>query len=434
MKDEARHFRLSLGANIKNLPVIVAFVENTSRICGLNKNGALSVSLATEEVFSYLCKLNNAVRQINIECTDNIFNFQMSFLFEAKNLDLSTFNITSKVQHHTDEGLESMGLIIASRSIDNFYLEEKNGNTLSLTLIKDKTYEKCEAAPVYKDAPSACVEIKTPGIEEIKVLSQMIAFHGKPASYPDDFLYPGKMIDMFEAGALDILIGLDSSSRVCGGIMWKNFGKKTAEFYGPYVFNKSEDELGHALLDECIGALARTDALSMVGLFHSGIAEDKYFESLGQASDLAEGEDHVTSRALFRQLKEDEGSSVWCHPDLEPFIEKEYQTHFFPREITKIKHFGESISENSVIATDFQHSGRKVVMRPILFGKDAESVIKEHVNLFKDEGIEDVCFEMDLGVASQCSFTEALKNNGFEPVLLFPYGGIKDIVIFRHRG
>ncbi len=433
MRKNTEKFLLSLDSSIKNLSVATSFVENTSTICGLDKSGTLSVCLAAEEVFSYLCKLDKPARRIDIECADNIFNFQMSFLFKADNIDLSTFNITSKARHDTDEGLESLGLILASRSVDHFYLNE-DGRSISLTLAKNKIYEKCKAAPVYKKIPSACVEIRKPGKEEIAVLSQMIAFHGKPSSYPDDFLYTGKTIDMFESGALDILIALDSHSRVCGGIMWKNCDKKTAEFYGPYVFNSMEDKLGHALLDECISALARTEVFNMVGLFHTGIGEDEYFETLGQASDFAEGEEDVNSQALFRLLKEDEGTSVWSHPDLEKFITGEYKKHFFPREITQVKHFGESVLEHSVIATDFQHSGKKALMRPVLFGKDADSILAEHVKLFKNEGIKDVSFEMDLGVAWHCDFTDALKNNGFKPVFLLPYGGVKDIVIFRHKG
>ena len=60
-----------------------------------------------------------------------------------------------------------------------------------------------------------------------------------------------------------------------------------------------------------------------------------------------------------------------------------------------------------------------------------EDNLMRHLQLFRNEGIRNVVFEIDLGSAWKSAVIPCLLRNGFRPVQILPYAGDGDIILFQ---
>jgi hypothetical protein len=116
---------------------------------------------------------------------------------------------------------------------------------------------------------------------------------------------------------------------------------------------------------------------------------------------------------------------------LTPFLQAEYRRLVLPREIRQVQAAGEARASHSVLASELDRANRRVTLRPIWSGTDAERNVKDHVQLFEKEGLENVFFIMDVGRSWQAQFAPAALACGFAPRLVLPYGGKGDLVVFQ---
>lgn len=433
MKNEPDQTVLQVNADPAFTSVVNAFAENSALTLGLRNPETLELTLAAEEVFTYLC---NVVLPegglVGIRCFGGGYYVQIDFTFPAAEFDMRAFNITATVSLSEEAEFEQMGLLLASRSVDRFKVTRDPAQGMKLTLIKEKVYPAVEAGAPLQIKPLEKFSVRAPVSEELKLFVQQVERFYSNQTLPNFLKFPGKLVDMVGGGELLSAIAIGTSGEIGGGVFWQWIGDKAVECFGPYLFNQGEDSsMSGTLLDSCIGAIAKTQAVVLINRFPTKEFPRKQFEYLGDFVEYAGDAPGSSRDAWVRLLQEDTGCVVWLHPQLDAFAEKEYTRLVLPREIRRVTDQGEQRAPHSVLLTAFDRFANSVWIEPVLYGLDFESNLSQHLDLFQREGIPNVFFQMDLGQAWQADFALGLLQNGFAPALILPYAGTADQIVFQ---
>lgn len=426
-----RRVNLTVTAIASFLPVATTFVEKSALALGLEEKEALSLTLAAEEIFLHLCETASG-KEVEIRCAGGGYYVQAEFNIPVEDLDLRAFNFSTRIKPDEESSLEDLGLVLASRSVDRFQVWEEKGQGLHLRLIKEKNYPVLEESAPLPAKPLSKVLIRPPNQDELKTLAQLGTWYYPSYVRPVFFLTPGKVVDMAAEGEFKAVVAVDPQGQVGGGILWYWRGLKTIACSGPYLFNQPKDSsLAEALLEAVLRDIARTSALGLLSRYPTRELPLNYFEPLGSFSFFPPEGTPVSITAYFRHLQEDEGSLVWSHPELEPFLQQEFQRMVLPREMRRVTDFGEKKNPYSVLSAKFDRGRALVTLEPMRPGADREENLAGHLQLLRKEGWRNIFFEMDLAESWQVEFTPALFKNKFTPRLLLPYAGQGDVVIFQ---
>jgi len=437
MQNQWHQVLLQVSASEAFVALVNSFVETAAVAFCLGRTEALALTLAAEEVFQYLCRrVLPEGQQVDLICSGGGYFVRLEFAFTASDLDLRAFNITATASLSDEAGLEEMGLLLASRSVDRFKVVRGPGQVIKLTLTKEKVYAAQAAHPTL--APPKMLEkfaLRTPDSEELKLMALLIASHYDNQMLPGFFAYPGKLVDMAQGGELRSSAAIGPAGEMGGGIFWRWIGAKGVECFGPYLFNQGLDSpIPNALLDCCIGAIARTSAVMLISRYPTAELLHGQFEYLGSTLTHARDGTHMRRDAWARMLQEDIGSTVWVDPQLSDFVERQYSRLVLPREIRLVKNLGEQRPPHSVLLTTFERPRSSAWIEPISLGKDYETNLIQHMEFLQRDGILNVFFTLDLGQSWQAELTAGLLQQGFEPCLLLPYSGTGDEVVFQLRG
>lgn len=436
MRQSAPEVVLRVDANEEFLPLVVAFSEKASLCLGLGHEEALGLALASEEIFLYLCQkvLRNG-GSVELRCSSGGYFVRADFHFEAPLFDMRAFNITTTFSPGEEDQFEDIGLLMASRSVDRFQITENNGQVLRLALIKEKGYPAVERDPAIPVGATATFTIHEPHPEQVKLFSRFTHSLYRNVPLPGFFATPGKVADMVAAGEYSCAVALGEDGDVVGGMLWHWMGRRIVRCFGPFVFVRiPEPAMAEALLHHCINAIARTSAVGLVNMYPTPEFPRREFESLGKISFCCEARKAVEVTAWFRLMREDPGSTIWAHPDIEDYLRSEYRRLVLPREVRSARHFGERRSPHSVLSAQFDRRQGRVSVYPIWAGEDAEENIRDHLRLFRREGLPRTFFIMDLGQPWQATFTPGLLANGFRPRMVLPCAGEGDLVFFQYEG
>lgn len=434
MKRRTGNLLLSVDADEIFLPVVTAFVEKAASCFGLAEGESLRLTLAAEEVFMHLCrKATHSAGPLEIACSNGGYFAQAVFSLPTDSFDLKALNITAAISLEDDAELDSMGLVIASRSVDRFMLGRETGGQLRLTLIKEKSYPlPSPAEPAVAAALSKAV-LRSPAPEELKFISRLAVSYYDARALSDILLYPGKLSDMIAAGEYDCLAAVGESGQIGGAIFWRKLGENMVECFGPYLFNQpSTSTISEDLLEGCLGAVARSTAVGIVNIGPPAGFPVRRFELLGAFDSYGPDGSSTAVEAWFRMLGEDTGAAVWVHPDLEAFIRCEYAKLVLPREIRLDRPSGETLPRHCVLSAEFDRPRGRVTLRPMWPGADAAENIVRHLKLMKTENIPNIHFAIDLGQAWQTLFVPGLFQAGFEPRFVLPYAAKGDVVVFQY--
>ncbi|MBW1910244.1 MAG: hypothetical protein JRJ11_11990 [Deltaproteobacteria bacterium] len=433
MKEKTKQYvSLNVQADAVFLPLATSFVENAAVGLGLGHAEALSLTLATEEIFSYLCQMALPDQAIEIRCSSGGYYVRADFHFSVKDFNMRAFNLTATVSVDDEASLEEMGLLIASRSVERFQIAEEKGRGVQLTLVKEKKYPASDEETVPPSRPLPEFSIQGPNPEEVKLFTLLVNRHYQGKVIPGFFKFPGKVVDMVNEGEYQAALALGPTGQMGGGIVWHWAGLNTVECFGPYLFKQNPDSnMANDLLEACLGAIARTHAVGLISRYPTEDLPQEHFEPLGSLTIFNQEGSTTSLTSYFRQMQEDPGTSVWSHTELEFFLREEYARLVLPREIRLVKDLGETKSPFSVLSAEFDRSQMIVTLRPIRPGADADKNMANHLKLFTEESLRSVFFEMDLAQPWQTEFTPTLLKNGFTPRLVLPYAGQGDLVIFQ---
>lgn len=120
------------------LRIVTGFAEESAKAFGLASSEALKLTLATEEVFTHLCQSTQSDNTIGVEAVNGRYYALLRFTFKVPDFDPRTFNLTAHLSLEDESDLKEMGLLIASRAVDRFYLTGSPQRELELGLIKEK--------------------------------------------------------------------------------------------------------------------------------------------------------------------------------------------------------------------------------------------------------------------------------------------------------
>ena len=412
------------------LPVCMGFVEQSARALGLGERGALSLTLAAEEIFNYLADGAAPDQDLHIECLGGGYEVTTAFTLPSNTLDLRAFNLTSQVTLSDDQAPAELGLLIAARMVDRLRFSQKAGK-FQLSLSKDKAYPALDDAPFPMPAAAPAVTVKSPDVAEFHLfLNRLRAF--PPKWLPAEFAWPGKIVDMAAAGVYHAVIAVDPVGNLGGVLLWQWRGHRLVECYGPYLFGQPA-ATAHLLLDRLLAVLARTRAVGLLCRYPAPDLPAEYFEALGTLCQHAPDGSMLESPAYYRSLVEDAGAITWSHPALRQFLASEYQRLAFARDLAPVGAAGEAVDPCSVLTAEFNRPAGEVTLRPLWWGADAEANLREHVRVLRQEGLNDLFFELDLGRAWQGHFTPALLATGFRPRVILPHAGHGDLLVFQHE-
>jgi anti-sigma regulatory factor (Ser/Thr protein kinase) len=434
---------LEVRLDLNLLPVVTSFGEQVSRSLGLSAAQIHEMTLATEEIFAFLCQSGKKDDQVVVQALDGSYYVELRWLLRSARLDLRTFNITASVNPDDEDSLEDMGLLIAARSVDRFRLSQAADEGIVLSLIKDKHYPEITDAISPPASVTGEIRLIRPDTDELKTFVHYLVASYPSFLYPPSFRFPGKVADMVSGGQFDALIAVDAKGRICGGTLWQYLQQKTVEMFGPYLFphlpaqddseKGMQDRLSGLLLEGCLGRVARTTAIGLICRYLTPFFLADYFEFLGSV-DVAVPEGGSRDLPVYyRQIQEDAGCQIWSHPALETFLKEQYKRLVLPREIRLIRPEGETRAAHSVISTHSNREQRQVTMTLAWDGADTTRNLSRHLQLFEKEGLTNVFFAVDLAFPWQTRIVPDLLDRHFTPRLLLPYGGESDLVLFQHK-
>jgi hypothetical protein len=432
----SRPGRLSLNATFQAefLPVVTAFVEQSCLALGLGRQEALKLTLASEEIFAYLCGATRTADPLEVICSGGLYYGAVEFSFPRKEFNLRALNLTTRVSADREEEWAEMGLLIAARSVDRLQVLDGEGGRLTLRLTREKAYPSDDGLTAPESAPGGPLTVRTASAEEVKAFIRLLNLHYEKVYFPPAFRFPGKAADMVASGDCAAVVAVDARGRLGGGLVWKEGDGKTVECFGPYLFGLPEPETSAAaLLDAFLEKVARTRATGCLSRYGSRALPRGYFDALGTVT-YRRGDGSILERpASYRHLFEDTGASAWASEALRPFLEAEYGRLFLPRTLHPARYEGEALPTFSVFATEFDKDLEQVTLRPLWPGQDAPENLERHLQVFREEGFVNIFFELDLGVPWQGRMGNLLCERGFRPRLILPEGGQADVVVFQHQ-
>jgi hypothetical protein len=431
-KPDGKTLTLALAADNGYLDVAVNFAENSVRAFGLGNTESLQMRLAVEEIFIYISRSVCAGESIQIECTNGVYYAQVCFRFPVSKPNLRGLNITSSFSYDGESDLEEMGLMLASQSVDHLQIRSEKNQRISLILKKEKAYPESDEEPAVPESAEG-MEMETPDAERLKVFSLLAAGSGPDA--PLLFKYPGKVVDMAASGEYFPIIAVNRRREIVGGILYSYRSERTVQLLGPFIFHQGKArEIGEALLEDCIGKVARSKALGLLSFF--GLPEFLAggFEPLGSLDYFSAGNPPVPKKSFYRHLHEDPGCEVWTHESIAGYLREEYDRLFLARSIRTVRDRGEARDEGaSLFAAEIHREWSQAILRPLWAGSDYRENVGEHVRLLRGDGLLNLFFELDLGIPWHAGLIPALDGGGFKPGIVLPFAGVSDIVIFQYH-
>jgi hypothetical protein len=432
--DETRNrpLQLQLDARSPFLPVVTQFVETAAAVFGLGKEESLKLALATEEIFIYLCNAVCPGNTLEIDCLDRLYYTRVVFRFSASDLNLRGLNIAPAVATDRECDLEEMGLMIASRSVDRLHVTVEKGNRVSLAVTKEKAYPRMSEI-IPPPEPPETVVLETPGPEGVKRFALLVGQAYAEKDRPSFFDYPGKVADMVADGEFHCLAAMNPKREIVGGILFGERSERIIHAFGPYFFHGGNGRCtGEALLEACLGRIARSKALGLLSISGLPPSLEDQFEPLGSLSYRVRGRAPVARSFFFRHLHEDPGCEVWSRDELTAWLERQYGRLVLAREIRTVRAMGETRTGSSLLAAELSRERAEAILRPLLPGADLAATVERYIRFLTDDGFLNLFFELDLGVPWQGELIPILMGHGFKPEILLPFAGQADLVIFQH--
>lgn len=435
---------LSAPLDMAFLPVAVAFAEQAALSLGLGAPEAMKLTLASEEVFSYLCRVSQPGQHVLLKAQGRLYCVRLAFVFHTRALDLRLLNLAASHSLEDQADLDDLGLLLASRSVERFALQDQDEQGLSLELIKEKAYPAASGSgpPLPPELGQFAPRPAQPG--DLLLLAQLLAAHAAGQPCPRDFTIPGKLMDMVASGEYGVLVAGDRQGNLGGAILWRNPGEasfwslsggSTVICYGPYVFGQpAGSALPSALVEACLGRLAKSEALGLICTHPTTSLPQEYFEKLGRLEGRDPEGRSQERTVYYRGLKEDPGAALWAAPQVTPFLEEEYRRLAFARRLRPASHQGQRRPRHSVLACRFNRSLGQVIVHPVWDGLDFAANLERHLRVFKGEGLANVFCATDLAQAWQAACAPALLELGLAPRLVLPHAGQGDLLLWQYAG
>lgn len=420
---------LKLELDPARMPVAVAFVESAARTAGFEEREYALLTLSVEELFLALCSAMPGC-EVGLKFRDLRYAAEVCFHFPQPPPDLRIFNITTRPDHETDEGLARMGLFLASRACDQFSVQQIPQGGWEILLRKERRYPAAGQpfTPPTQLKPWSISD--TPSPDAVKQLSGLIAAQYAATQFPEEFTPEGRLLDKLASSDYGVLLAQTDQGELSGGLIWRTAERRIVECFGPYLNNPADSGL---LVDQLCERLClqfgRSRFLGMVLYAPQALPPSAGFEPSG-ALETPNG----TVWTGYRMLDEEFGAVAWLPQELLPFYTRWSSSMALSRDIREYHDSGETGDGLTLFGSRLNRAAGMAQLTPLLVGRDAGQVLAEHLDLLDNEGYTTVCCTLDTGHPFQSLLGQHLLASGFIPRILVPWGGKGDLLqLYRQR-
>jgi len=254
---------LKLKLDPARMPVAVAFVESAARSSGFEERERSLVALSVEELFLALCSAMPGC-EVGLKFRD--LRYAADLLFQVPQPpDLRIFNITSRPDHETEEGLAEMGLFLASRACDQFSIRQMELGGWEIMLRKERSYPAANQPSQPYPAVQTWQLTTTPAPDAVKQFSSLIADSYAACQFPEEFTPPGRLLDKLASNEYGIILAQGEQGKLAGGLIWYADEGRMVACFGPYLAAPTEPEqLTIALCEKVTEQFGRSNRLGLV--------------------------------------------------------------------------------------------------------------------------------------------------------------------------
>ncbi len=443
---------LKLELDSARMPVAVAFTESAAQSAGFEKRERSLLVLAVEELFLALCKVMPG-SNIELGFRDRCYAAELCFSFFQPPPDLRIFNITSIPDHHSEAGMDDLGLFLASRICDQFSVQQMPQGNWVIRLIKERNYpatpsdQKEPDAAIITDAVKSDSSIlsghtvidqqigswnilSTPGPDSVKQLSDLINRRYSATQFPENFSPPGRLLDKLASNDYGVILAQGEHGVTVGGLIWRSTDRRIVECFGPYHNNPLEPELlTDTLCEKLCQQFGRSRYLGIVLYSPQAPTPGAGFEPAGCVETAG-----TMIWTGYRMLNEEFGAVAYLPSELLSFYHHWISSMALSREICEYRDNGEGADGLTLFGTLLNRSAGMALLTPLMVGRDAAQVIQEHLQLLDNEGYTAICCQLDTGRPFDSLLGSHLLANGFVPRVLVPWGGHGDLLhLYRYR-
>ncbi|MHC1788679.1 hypothetical protein [Solidesulfovibrio sp.] len=414
--------------------VLTTAAEALAQRRGFGRRESLRFQLTVEEFFCYLACIVDPGQPIRIVLTARQHQMEAAFGFTAAALSLGALNLTSVASVDVDgEPSRDMGLLLAAKIADRFHLSHEGKTDFILEAEVDKVYPPASVCltPVALRGPFTAGRSRDSG--QLLHAAALAAATYPAWHCPGSFQTPGRFADMAEAGQVASVVACDAAGQVAGLMCWSASGEKGLHFSGPFVFAPGAEAgpVACLLVEAFLAAVAREGRDIVFSQRATADMPPGYFESLGFL-DLVRLDRRCRQDVLFRHLREDAGTAVWCHPGLHDFLRQAYDALAMCRDILPVEPTAGRQGDRSLLSTAMDQKKNLAELKPLLDGGDMADNLAGHVRALTAKGIDNILFYMDLSCTWQAALADDLGCAGFAPRLVLPYAGRSDVVVYQY--
>jgi hypothetical protein len=412
----------------ERMPVVVAFAESAAKSAGLAAPETTMLALSTEELFLALC---SSIPGAGITVCFQDRRYAADLLFQVPQPpDLRIFNITSRPDHETEEGLAEMGLFLASRACDQFSIRQMELGGWEIMLRKERNYP----APVQQSQPHPAVQTwqltTSPAPDLVKQFSALIADSFAACQFPEEFTPPGRLLDKLASNEYGIILAQGEQGELAGGLIWHADEGRMVACFGPYLAAPTEPEqLTIALCEKVTEQFGRSNRLGLVLYAPQQPPVAAGFEAAGNLA-IPGG----TIWTGYRMLAEEFGADAAVATELMPFYTDWCSSMALARNIRAYHDDGETANGLTLFATRLNRSTGMARLTPLLVGHDAEAVLEKHLQLLDQEQFSAIYCTVDTGRPFDALLAPHLLKRGFTPRMLVPWGGTGDLMHLYRAG
>lgn len=419
---------LSVELVPERMPVVVVFAETAAKAVGLDASAASMLALSTEELFLALC---NSIPGAGITVRIHDRRYAIDLLFQVPQPpDLRIFNITSRPDHDTEEGLADMGLFLASRVCDQFSIHQLALGGWEIMLRKERSYPSGTRQLQPHPTTRTWQLTTTPAPDAVKLLSTLVSDCYAACQFPEEFTPPGRLLDKLASNEYGVILAHNEQGDLAGGLIWHTGEGRIVECFGPYLAAPAEPEqLTIALCEKMAELFGRSNYLGLVLYAPQQPPVAAGFEAAGSLA-IPGG----SVWAGYRMLAEEFGSDAVSAPELLPFYTDWCSSMALARNIRPYLDDGETGNGLTLFATRLNRSAGMARLTPLLVGLDAGTVIAEHLHLLDQEQFNAIYCTIDTGRPFDALLVPHLLQKGFTPCMLVPWGGTGDLILLHRDG
>lgn len=402
---------------------------------GFDRRESYRFQLTVEEFCLCLTGLMQPEAPLAIVLTGKRHLLRAVFTFRAANLSLKGLNITSGAAAHSDaEPSGDLGLLLAAKAADRFYLEHQGGDRFRIVAEVDRVYPALAPvhAPTTPHPPYSLA--RHPDAARLSQAAAL-AMGAYPAlQCPGSFRAPERFADRVAAGEISCVCAVDTAGQTMGLLTWQPCSEQALYFSGPFLFvpDATRDNVARMLLDGFLEAVARERYAIVLSFRATDDLLPGYFEPLGSLQACTDAV-CAEQRVVFRHLREDAGMAVWSSAKIEAFLRQTYTKLAMPRDILPVEEPARPSRHESLLGATIDRHRDLAELRPFLDGQDMAANLAAHVAAIRNKGLHRILYYMDLSRPWEAALAGDLIASGFVPKLVLPHGGQSDMVVWQHE-